>query len=268
MKKARLAMAMFCGLCSAGGFAQPAPQPELPTLWIIGDSTVRNNTPGQQGWGGPIAQHFDPARIRVANRAIGGRSSRTFISDGRWDAILAEAKAGDYVLIQFGHNDGAPLDDPMRSRGTIRGIGDESQEIFNPIRNTQEVVRTYGWYLRKYCTDAKAAGVVPIVLSYVPRCPKPGTPMPVSTELTTYGLWAKQAAEQTGAHFIDLFGRVLEEYNQLSPEEIKSRYFSPADDTHTSPAGAALNAARVVDGIRALDGCALKDCLGGVPPGT
>ncbi|MBD0351822.1 MAG: lysophospholipase, partial [Flavisolibacter sp.] len=125
---------------------------QKPTLYIIGDSTVRNGdgtgSNGQWGWGSFMADYFDTTKISVRNLAIGGRSSRTFITEGRWDKIVAELKKGDYVLMQFGHNDGGPLDDTARARGTIQGIGDESKEIYNPITKKQEVVHTYGWYMR------------------------------------------------------------------------------------------------------------------------
>ena len=86
-----------------------------PTLFIVGDSTVKNSTPGQQGWGDPLIMLFDPAKINVENHAIGGRSSRTFQTEGRWERILDKAKAGDFVLVQMGHNDGGSLDDPRRA---------------------------------------------------------------------------------------------------------------------------------------------------------
>ena len=105
----------------------------VPTLWLVGDSTMKNGTPGEQGWGERLSPFFDPAKIRVENRAAGGRSSRTFMTEGRWDKILAEAKPGDYVIIQLGHNDGGPLDDATRSRGTIRGVGDETRDIENSL---------------------------------------------------------------------------------------------------------------------------------------
>src|SRR5436309_609722 len=79
-----------------------------PTLYIVGDSTVKTGTKGQQGWGDPLVGLFDPAKIKVENRAVGGRSSRTFQTEGRWDKILAVAKRGDFVLVQMGHNDGGP----------------------------------------------------------------------------------------------------------------------------------------------------------------
>jgi lysophospholipase L1-like esterase len=109
------------------------PAPRVPTLFIVGDSTVKNGTRGQQGWGDPITALFDKAKIKVENRAVGGRSSRTFQTEGRWDKILEAAKPGDFVLIQMGHNDGGPLDDASRARGTLRGTGDETREIDNPI---------------------------------------------------------------------------------------------------------------------------------------
>ena len=78
----------------------------LPTLYIIGDSTVKNHTTGLEGWGDPIARYFDPAIIRVENDALGGRSSRTYLTEGVWQKVLDKIKAGDFVLMQFGHNDG------------------------------------------------------------------------------------------------------------------------------------------------------------------
>src|SRR5436309_10507891 len=106
-------LALFLALLlAAASYAQPATQPAinpaLRTLWIIGDSTVRNGQDtgnnGQWGWGNPIAHFFDRTRINVQNRALGGTSSRTFQTLGKWDAVLAEMKPGDYLLLQFGHN--------------------------------------------------------------------------------------------------------------------------------------------------------------------
>jgi len=76
----------------------------------VGDSTVQTTTAGQLGWGTAIAHYFDTTKIRVVNRALGGRSSRTFQTEGHWERALAEIRTGDYVLIQFGHNDAGSLD--------------------------------------------------------------------------------------------------------------------------------------------------------------
>lgn len=116
----------------------PVPaNPKLPTLWLVGDSTVRNGhgdgTNGQWGWGEPLFDLFDPSKINVVNRAIGGLSSRNFITEGHWDEDLAMMKPGDIVLIQFGHNDGGSLDDPARARGSIPGTGDERRKSTIPF---------------------------------------------------------------------------------------------------------------------------------------
>ena len=144
-----------------------------PTLFLIGDSTVRNGSGtganNQLGWGEPLVAYFDSARIQVLNRARGGRSSRTFLTEGLWDQVLDALKPGDFVIMQFGHNDGGPLDDNQRARGSLRGTGDETREIDNPITKKHEVVHTFGWYLRKYIADAKEKGATPIVCSLVPR---------------------------------------------------------------------------------------------------
>src|SRR5438876_11330853 len=86
-------------------------QQRLPTLFIIGDSTVKNSGKGLLGWGDPIAGFFDQTKIKIDNRARGGRSSRTFVTEGLWDQVLGELKPGDFVLMQFGHNDGGAIND-------------------------------------------------------------------------------------------------------------------------------------------------------------
>src|SRR5436309_13705413 len=80
-----------------------------PTLYLIGDSTVKNGTRGLMGWGEVIAKHFDANRIVVANHAIGGRSSRTFFTEGRWEKVRRELKPRDFVIMQIGHNDGGGI---------------------------------------------------------------------------------------------------------------------------------------------------------------
>jgi lysophospholipase L1-like esterase len=241
--------------------ATPAQEPDRrPTLFIVGDSTVKNGTPGQQGWGDPVIGLFDKDRIKVENHAIGGRSSRTFRTEGRWDKILAVARPGDFVLIQLGHNDGGPLDDPSRARGTLRGTGDEIREIDNPLTRKKEVVHTYGWYLRQYVAEARAKGMTPILLSPIPHCPQ----RPVAkgdVEKNGYVVWAEEVAGAEKVPFVNLNQIILGHYAGMSPEDIKAKYFTPADNTHTSPAGAALNAAAVAEGLRGLKDCSLNDYL-------
>jgi rhamnogalacturonan acetylesterase len=234
-------------------------QPQKPTLYIIGDSTVRNGdgtgSNQQWGWGSFIAPYFDTTKISVRNLAIGGRSSRTFITEGRWQRILDELKPGDFVVMQFGHNDGSPLDDTARARGTIRGIGDESKEIYNPITKKQEVVYTYGWYMRKYVNEAKAKGAVAIICSPVPRNNfKEG-----KITRDDYGKWARETATAAGAYFIDINNSIADEYEKMGAEQVNA--FFPADHTHTNEAGAKLNAEKVINGVKALKGAGLSKYL-------
>jgi rhamnogalacturonan acetylesterase len=262
--KPRFLLALFF-LASLPSVHCAAADNALPTLFIVGDSTVKNSTRGQQGWGDPLIKLFDPAKIKVENHAIGGRSSRTFQSEGRWDRILAAAKAGDFVLVQMGHNDGGPVNDDFRARGSIRGIGEETQEIDNLLTKKHEVVHTYGWYLRKYIADARAKGLTPILLSPIPHCPtkpvEPGT-----REASRYVDWSEQIATAEKCLFVDLNRLVMGRYARIDPAEIKSKYFTPADNTHTSAAGAELNASTVAGGIRGLADCALAGYL--LPPTT
>ena len=161
-------------------------------------------------------------------------------------------------MIQFGHNDSGPLDDTARARGTLKGIGNDSIAIYNPIRNQNETVHSYGWYLGKYVMDAKAKGAVSIVCSPIPRNDwKEGK---VVRANETYTLWARQAASSSGALFIDLHNLIADRYdNQLGQE--KATTFFPKDHTHTNMQGAKLNAAIVAEAIKKLPDENLADYL-------
>src|SRR3954449_6283558 len=82
---------------------------QAPSIFIAGDSTAANGMPGAIGWGKPFGGLFDASKANVVNSARGGRSSRTFVTEGLWDRLIADVKTGDYVLIQFGHNDGGEI---------------------------------------------------------------------------------------------------------------------------------------------------------------
>lgn len=221
-----------------------------PILYIIGDSTVRNGDGtgknSQWGWGSFIAGYFDTTSIGVSNQAIGGRSSRTFITEGRWNKILETLTKGDYVIMQFGHNDGGALDDTARARGTIKGTGDDSTEIYNPIRKIREVVHSYGWYMRKYIKETKAKGAIPVVCSPIPRNEWKDNKVIRSPE--SYAGWARQVAKEEGAYFIDLNELVAGKYEELGVEKVTT--FFPADHTHTNLEGGQLNAEIVVAAIK------------------
>jgi lysophospholipase L1-like esterase len=240
-----LALALFCAIASAqSAGANP------PTLFLVGDSTVRNGAGDgankQWGWGESIAAYFDPAKIAVLNRARGGRSSRTFLSEGLWDQVLLTMKPGDFVLIQFGHNDGGPINDTSRARGTIKGVGEEAEEIDNRGAKKHEVVHSYGWYLRKYIADARAKGATPVVCSPVPRkIWKEGRVV-----RDQYARWAEEVAKAERAGFINLNEIVARRYESMGAEKVEPLF---ADEhTHTTLAGAELNAASVISGLKAL----------------
>jgi rhamnogalacturonan acetylesterase len=235
--------------------ANPKNNKPLPTLFIIGDSTVNNSDQGMQGWGNVIGEYFDKAKINVVNRARGGRSSRTFYTEGLWEKVLEELKPGDYVLMQFGHNDGGPLD-KERARGSLKGTGEETQDVTIEATGKKETVHTYGWYMRKYISDTKAKGATPIVLSPVPRnIWKDGK---VERMSDNYGRWAAETAHQESALFIDLNEIVAAQYEKEGEAAVGPKYFTSKDHTHTSPAGARLNAESVVKGLRSLKKDPLK----------
>ena len=170
--------------------------------------------------------------------------------------MLGELKPGDFVLMQFGHNDGGPLDDG-RARASLKGNGDESRVVTNKVSGKVETVRSYGWYLRHYISDAKAKGATPIVLSLVPR--KIWRDGKIVRASGDYAKWAAEAARTEGVAFVDLNDIVARHYEELGPEKVNDLF---ADDhTHTNPEGARLNAQSVVEGLCRLRDCALAKYL-------
>ena len=230
---------------------EPA-NPKLPTLFLIGDSTVRNGrgdgANGQWGWGEPIVAYFDPAKINVVNRAVGGLSSRTYLTLGYWERVLAMLKPGDFVMMQFGQNDDGPLNDTSRARGTIKGLGDESEEIDNLLTHKHEVVRSYGWYLCKFIADTRAKGATPIVCSPVPR--KIWRDGKIVRGRDSFAGWAEQVAKAQGVAFVDLNEIVARRYDALGQEKVEPLFGDP--HTHTSAAGAEVNAQSVIAGLKGL----------------
>jgi rhamnogalacturonan acetylesterase len=234
-----------------------------PTVWLIGDSTVKNGTGkgagGLWGWGDYLYKQFDTTKISIKNCALGGRSSRTFISEGLWDKVLVKIKPGDYVIMQFGHNDAGAVNDSSRARGTIRGTGNETEEIDNIITKKHEIVHTFGWYIRKYIDDSKEKGAVPIVCSLIPRNNwKKGKVIRSSED---YAKWAQETAVKGNAYYINLNEIIAAKYEKMGEDAVKTKLFL-TDHTHTTEAGAIINAESVAEGIKSLKGCRLKKYLG------
>ena len=230
---------------------------EKPTLYIIGDSTVRNSNRPQCGWGELISEYFDSSLINISNQAMAGRSTRTFIKEKRWDKVLATLKKGDFVLMQFGHNEGSRPDTSKGGyRGVLKGIGDETVDLLWKD-STVETVHTYGWYLKKFVNDVTAKGATPIICSMIPR--NEFVKEKVKRADNDYGKWAAEVATNEAAFFIDLNRITADKYDLLGPEEVK-KYF-PGDHTHTNLDGAGVNAASVVEGMRGLRNMALNKYL-------
>lgn len=221
----------------------------LPSIFVAGDSTAaRGSGEAQQGWAVPFAGYFDRTKVNVINRARGGRSSRTFVTEGLWEQLLADVKAGDLVLIQFGHNDAGAVNDAARARGSLRGTGAETQEIDNLVTKKHEVVHTYGWYLNKMIADTRAKGATPVVLSTTVRnIWKEGK---IERGSGRYGVWAAEVARSNQVSFIDVTGMMADKFDALGEEPVKVLY--PRDHTHFNTTGADQHAAAVVAGLKGL----------------
>ncbi len=189
-------------------------QSSASTLWLIGDSTVKNG------------------------------------------AVKAEIKPGDYVLLQFGHNDAGKVAGELApgkpTRASLQGIGEETEEAIMGPEKT-ETVHTYGWYLRQFVQGAKERGATPIVLSPVPRNDWKDGKVFRSTD---FGKWALEVAKAEQVPFIDLNEIVAKHYEALGQERVKP--FFPNEHTHTSEDGAKLNAQSVVEGILSLKDLPLR----------
>jgi rhamnogalacturonan acetylesterase len=224
----------------------PPIDPALPTLFLVGDSTVKVGTPGQMGWGEAIEVFFDTSMINIVNYARGGRSSRTYMTEGLWNRVLSAMRPGDFVLIQFGHNDGGELFETTRPRGSLPGIGGDTREGTVALTGQFEVVHTFGWYIKKYVTDTKERGATPIVCSLVPRhIWKDG-----KVVRDPRAEWARDAARAAGGAFLDPNDTTVRRSEEIDEDAVGKLF---ADEhTHTNQAGALYNAGAVVEGLRAI----------------
>jgi lysophospholipase L1-like esterase len=233
-----------------------------PVLFTVGDSTVKNNDDdenGMWGWGSVIADKFDLNRITVENCAKAGRSARTYLDEGRWDKVYNALQPGDFVLIQFGHNDAGAIN-TGKARAELPGAGSESKVFLMEASGKYQVIYTFGWYLRKFIMDVKEKGATPIVLSYTPRNIWDNGEIQRNTG--SFGKWTREAAEQTGTCFIDLNNLSADKLQKMGWEQglrVVGEYFNH-DHTHTSLKGARLNVESIVEGLKA-SGSPLKDYL-------
>ena len=231
-----------------------------PVVFLCGDSTMKNGKDDgsnkQWGWGHFFWESCDTTKVSVENHALGGRSSRTYITEGLWDKVLAGVQKGDYVVIQFGHNDAGSYN-MGRARATIPGNSDKDTTVVMELTGKQETVHTFGWYMRKYAQDVKAKGATPILMSHIPRnmfTTKDSTA--VIRNDKGYGAWCKEVALSEKVPYIDANKVIADKLDKLGKDAIQGLYYG--DHTHTSLAGAQLNAKTIAEAIKASKDKQLK----------
>ena len=219
-----------------------------PVLFICGDSTGKidnSEVSGQVGWGQVMQEYVNTRKITVDNHSKAGRSARTFLNEGRWNVVYDELRPGDYVIIQFGHNDGGDIN-VGKARGELQGNTDEKQIMTIEATGINEGIYTYGWYLRKFCLDAMEKGATPIILSLTPTNTRDASGM-ISRE-TRFKPWAKEVAEQMGVVFIDLNEISASRLDRMTRDEVNAQFCR--DHVHSSLAGAHRNAGCVAEGLK------------------
>lgn len=237
-----------------------------PVVFITGDSTVKNedkDEDGMWGWGAVASDIFDTRKITIQNSAQAGRSCRSYLREGRWDKVYNDLQPGDFVLIQFGHNDAGKELDYGKARNEITGTADSSHvyrvRTDSEVRN--EVVYTFGWYLRKMIDDVRQKGATPILVSLTPRNEWDIRPAFTKGQTTkqpaivfierrnnSFGEWYREVVEQTGVAFVDLHNISADAFDKLGRDATQEYY--KKDHTHTSKKGAKLNAQSIAKGLK------------------
>ncbi len=221
---------------------------ETTDLFIIGDSTVANYGSSYapwKGWGQLFQTFLDPARFTVHNRALGGRSSKSFIVEGLWDGVKGELGLGDFLLIEWGHND---------------------RDWTKPERYTTET--EYKGYLAQYITEARTLGAVPVfVTPMVMNAWNGSTMRNVFTEAgNDYAGWMKQVAADLDVPLIDLNQKSWDYFSVLD-YDTAGRYFyntyvageypnypsGNTDGTHFQEMGALMMGKFVAEGFREIE---------------
>jgi lysophospholipase L1-like esterase len=211
------------------------------TVFLAGDSTCADKQADKRpetGWGEMLGAHFKDGKVRIDNRAMNGRSTKTFISEGRWQAIVDALKKGDYVFIQFGHNDSS------KDKG----------ERYTPPED-------YRKNLIKFIEEVRGKGATPVLLTPVMRrrFNEKGEFYDTHGE---YPDIVRAVAGEYKASLIDMHRKseaVLKRYGpeeskklflQLKPGENPNYPKGIEDNTHFNPAGAEEMAKLVAEGIR------------------
>ena len=215
---------------------QTLPKTNARTIWIAGDSTVQTYSASkapQQGWGAYLGENL-PDTVTVQNRAIAGRSSKSFYDNGRLDSILDAIRPGDYLLVQFGINDGAY----------------NKAERFAPTCGTVPgTENSFEWYLQKYIEGAKAKGATPVMVT---------TTINLKSQkdgkfVGSYGNYCdamKQLAGYYQIPLVDLNTLMADHYNQVGYDTAFQYHMcstGSGDTTHFTETGARVVAKLVAD---------------------
>ena len=237
-----------------------------PVVFFTGDSTVKNSDKeddGMWGWASQAATVFDESKITLFNAARAGRSTRSFLREGLWDEVYNSLQPGDFVTIQFGHNDICPITD-QKARGVIPGTKD-TLHVYKLDNGTYEVVYSFGWYLKKFIDDVREKGATPILVSLTPRNEWPGGK--VERRDDSYGKWYREVVEETGVEFVDMHNisadfldkkfavKKLSDDKEKAKAEVakikeKAGAYFKKDHTHASKIGAQMNAQSMAKGLR------------------
>ncbi|KAF9872321.1 GDSL-like Lipase/Acylhydrolase [Colletotrichum karsti] len=213
-----------------------------PTLYLCGDSTMARSSDSQMdGWGQYVSKYLN---IAVVNRAIGGRSSRSFWNEGRFQNVANEVKSGDIVVIEFGHNDvGSPRSND-NGRSVCPGEGTETCVS----DTTGETVYTFVFYVIQAAKLMRAKGATVILSSQTPKNQwSTGTWVGIPSRFVPMQLKAKNALADSGVTFFDHHQAVSNMYRKMGASAVNALYIK--DNTHTSPAGADLSSQAFVQGI-------------------
>ena len=219
----------------------------------IGDSTMSSYKPAatpKRGWGMYLQAFFNPDSVEVNNRGKSGASTRTFYeTENLWPSVKKQMSAGDYLIIQFAHNDEkCKGEDVYEQNAKLRA---EGKDTLTDMRGT-EPNTTYKAYLRKYINEARALGVTPILMSPICRAyfkdgqiNDEGRHLLAGVkELTNEGVKDKdyvrcmrEVAEEMGVPFLDMTARSKDFFEYAGQEKCMSQFFNCGDKTHTSMVG-------------------------------
>ena len=209
----------------------------------IGDSTMSEYKPAatpKRGWGMYLQAFFNTDSVEVNNRGKSGASTRTFYeTENLWASVKSQMSAGDYLIIQFAHNDEkCKGEDVYVENAKLRA---EGKDTLTDMRGT-EPNTTYKSFLRKYITEAREKGVTPILMGPICRAYfKDGKindeGRHVLAENKNYVRSMQEVAEETGVPFLDMTARSQELYEQQGKDLCMAHYFNCGDKTHTSAEG-------------------------------